>query len=64
MHVTKKEITIPLTVFETADTKEDIEDWLIAHNPEFLRRLDNARKDDLEGKGKSWKSIKKELCLK
>jgi hypothetical protein len=57
-------ITFPISVFETADTKEDLEDWLLSQNPEFLKRMRKAKKDDIEGKGKDWKQIKRELCIK
>lgn len=57
-------ITFPIGVFETADTKEDLEDWLLSQNPEFLKRMRNAKKDDIEGKGKDWKVLKKKLCIK
>lgn len=57
-------ITFPISVFETADTKEDLEDWLLSQNPEFLKRMRNAKKDDIVGKGKDWKLLKKELCIK
>jgi hypothetical protein len=55
-------ITFPVSVFETADTKEDLEDWLLSQNPEFLKKMRKARKDDIEGKGKDWESLKKEHC--
>lgn len=57
-------ITFPISVFDTADTKEDLEDWLLSQNPEFLKRMRKARKDDIDGKGKDWKLLKKELCIK
>jgi len=56
-------ITFPISVFETADTKEDLEDWLLSQNPDFLKRMRKARRDDTEGKGKDWNQIKKELCI-
>lgn len=67
MPITKQKtekVTFPLSVFETADTKEDLEDWLLAQNAEFIKRMRKARQDDLQGKGKEWKSFKKELCIK
>ena len=67
MPITKQKtekVTFPLSVFETADTKEDLEDWLLAQNTEFVKRMRKARQDDLQGKGKEWKSLKKELCIK
>ncbi len=57
-------ITFPISVFETADTKEDLEDWLLSQNPEFLKRMRNAQKNDIKGKGKDWKLLKKKLCIK
>ena len=45
-------ITFPVSIFETANTKEDLEDWLLSQNPEFLKRMKKAKKDDIGGKGK------------
>jgi hypothetical protein len=59
----KESITFPITVFETADTKEDLEDWLLSQNPQFIRKMRKARQEDLLGKGKSWESLKKDLCI-
>jgi len=56
-------VTFPLSVFETADTKEDLEDWLLLQDPEFIKKMRKARREDIQGKGKSWRSIKKELCI-
>lgn len=67
MSLTKKEskiVAFPLSVFETADTKEDLEDWLISQDSEFIKKMRKARQDDKQGKGKDWGSIKKELCIK
>lgn len=63
MHKKLETITFPLSVFETADTEEDLEDWLLSKNPGLIKRLRKARQDDLQGKGKDWKSIKKKLYL-
>jgi len=46
-----KEITFPLSVFETADTKEDLEDWLLSQDPEFIKKMRKARREDISGKG-------------
>ena len=59
-----KEVTFPLSVFETADTKEDLEDWLLTQDPEFIKKMRKARREDISGKGKSWGSLKRELCIK
>jgi len=57
-------VIFPLSVFETADSKEDLEDWLLSQDPEFIKKMRKARREDIQGKGKSWRSIKKELCIK
>ena len=59
-----KEVTFPLSVFETADTKEDLEDWLLTQDPEFIKKMRKARREDIAGKGKIWGSLKRELCIK
>ena len=67
MPLTKKKlktVTFPLSIFETANTIEDLEDWLLSNNPEFIKRMRKVRKDDIQGTGKDWKSLKKELCIK
>ncbi|MFH0774143.1 MAG: hypothetical protein V2A53_01420, partial [bacterium] len=66
MPLTKKKsetVTFPLSIFETADTKEDLEDWLLSQNSDFIIKMRKARRNDLQGKGKDWKSLKKELCI-
>jgi hypothetical protein len=60
----KETVSFPRSVFETADSKEDLEDWLLVQNPEFVKKMRKAKQDDLSGKGKEWKTLKKELCLK
>jgi hypothetical protein len=59
----KETVTFPISVFETADTKEDLEDWLLSQDPEFIKKMREARQEDLLGKGKRWESLKKELCI-
>jgi len=46
-----------------ADTKEDLEDWLLSQDPEFIKKMRKAREDDLKGAGRDWEQIKKELCI-
>ncbi|RPI49620.1 MAG: hypothetical protein EHM49_09650 [Deltaproteobacteria bacterium] len=57
-------VTFPLSVFETADTIDDLEDWLLSKNPDFIKKMRRARREDIQGKGKDWESLKKELCIK
>jgi hypothetical protein len=56
-------VTFPLSVFETADTIDDLEDWLLSHDANFVRKMRKSRQDDLAGKGTDWKTLKKRLCF-
>ena len=56
-------VTFPVSVFETADTKEDLEDWLLSQDPTFIKKIRKARKEDIQGTGTDWQSLKKELCV-
>lgn len=50
----KNVLEIPRGVWETAETKEDIEDWLLAQNPKLIRQLRRIRREeDLAGQGKT-----------
>lgn len=67
MPVTKSKsdtVTFPLSVFETADTIDDLEDWLLSRNPDFIKKMRKARREDIQGKGKGWESLKKEICIR
>jgi len=57
-------VSFPLSVFETADTIDDLEDWLLSKNPDFIKKMRKARREDIQGRGKDWESLKKELCIK
>jgi hypothetical protein len=48
-------VEIPLKVLESVDTLDELEDWLMAHNPRVMRELKQARRDDLAGKFQPWK---------
>lgn len=48
-------IEIPTAVWDSADTLEELEDWLLANNPRVMRELRQARRDDLAGKFRPWK---------
>ena len=62
--VKRSEVIFPLSVFETADTKEDLEDWLLSQDPEFIKKMRRARREDTLDKGKEWGVLKRELCIK
>lgn len=42
-------IHIPLSIWETAETKEDLEDWLLANDPRFIEQMRDLRHQDQNG---------------
>ena len=47
-------LEIPTTIWESAETKEELEDWLLSQNPKLIRKLRRIRREeDVAGKGKS-----------
>lgn len=48
-------VEIPVEVLRSVDTLDELEDWLMAHNPRIMRELRQARQEDLRGKFKPWK---------
>ena len=61
----KESIQIPLGVWETAETKEDLEDWLLAHNPRSIRQLRRIRRqEDLAGRGKTLDEVARQWNIK
>ena len=58
-------VSIPKTTLETAETLEDLEDWLLSRNPEFIKELRRIRREeDLEGKGISVENLAKKWHIK
>ena len=64
MAVNRINIKIPIRVFETAESKEDIEDWLLSRDKDFIQRMRKTRKEDLAGKWITLKELQKELGIK
>ena len=42
---------------------EELEDWLLVHNPEFIARMQRARENDLAGRSIAWEQVKQELGI-
>lgn len=58
-------VSIPKTTLETAETLEDLEDWLLSRNPGFIKELRRIRREeDLEGKGISVENLAKKWHIK
>lgn len=45
------------------ELEDEMEDFLLSKDPEFLEKMRRARKDHLSGKVRSLKSLKKDLCI-
>ena len=53
-------VEIPGSVLISAQSLDDLEDWLAAHDPEFLKQIRRIRNDkDLGEKGKDLEEILK-----
>lgn len=53
-------IAIPESVLVSAQTLDDLEDWLAANDPDFLDRMRRIRNDeDLADKGKDLQEVLK-----
>jgi hypothetical protein len=55
MKAATSSVRIPVSVLESIDTLDELEDWLMAKNSKLMRELRQAREDDLSGKFKRWK---------
>ncbi|GEM_PF-1351834 len=42
---------------------EELEDWLLLRNPEFIARMQRARENDLAGRSIAWEQVKQELRI-
>ena len=50
--IVEDEVTFPTEVWASAETKEELEDWLTAKNPKTIGRLRKIRaEEDVAGKG-------------
>jgi len=55
---TQHTVEIPQSVLVSAQSLDDLEDWLAAHDPEFLGEIRRIRNDeDLSGAGKDIASM-------
>lgn len=46
-------VQIPISVWETADSKEELEDWLLANDPAFIAVMDSRLEQDRGGQTRS-----------
>ena len=61
----KDVLEIPTGVWESADSKEELEDWLLAHNPAAVRKLRRIRDaEDVAGQGKSLGEVARRWNIK
>ncbi|MGQ9626666.1 MAG: hypothetical protein ACUVV0_07150 [Anaerolineae bacterium] len=60
-------IEIPLRIVQTiiaTGNIDELEDWLLAHGPDFIARMQRARDNDLAGRSIPWEKVKEELGIK
>jgi hypothetical protein len=57
----EKTIAIPISVMLSVESLEELEDWLLVNNPEFIKELRRIRdEEDLPGKGKTIEELRNE----
>ena len=55
-------VEVPVKVLEKyLAAQESLEDWLMANDDEFIKKMKRAREEDLSGKVVSWAQAKKNL---
>lgn len=59
MATRENSLTFPITVWETAESKEDLEDWILSKNKDFISEMRRLRREDMAGKFKPFKPQKK-----
>lgn len=58
-------LEIPASVWESSETKEEVEDWLLSQNPAAILQLrEIRRKEDLAGQGKPLSEIARKWNIK
>ena len=63
--VAKEIIKIPKDIWGTAETKEDLEDWLLSHDAQSIKQLRHIRsEEDLAGKGKTLEKAARQWNIK
>ena len=55
MSTTADTVEIPLSVLESVDTLDELEDWLMSHHRGIMEQLRQARQDDQDGKFQPWR---------
>lgn len=49
-----EKVEIPVSVLASVETLDELEDWLMSHQPAIMEELREARRDDLAGKFRPW----------
>ena len=67
----QKTVNVPISLIEKIseaakvfeDLEDEIEDFLLSRDPNFLKKMRRARKDHLGGKTRTLKTLKEEICI-
>jgi len=63
--IAKGVIEIPKEIWETAETNEDLEDWLLSHDTQTIEQLRRIRsEEDVAGKGKTLEKTARQWNIK
>lgn len=57
-------LKIPVHVFESANSKEDLEDWLMANDPVFIKEMRQLKAEALADKGRPLAEVTKKWDTK
>ena len=49
-----EKVEIPVSVLASIETLDELEDWLMSHQPAIMEELRQTRQDDLAGKFLPW----------
>ena len=60
----EKTLQIPVSVFESAETKEELEEWLLVHDPAFLEEMRRLKGDADSGKGRPLEELAKKWHIR
>ena len=48
----EKNLKIPISIFESAESKEELEDWLLTHDPIFIEEMRKIKTNAEAGQGR------------
>lgn len=60
----EKTVELPVRILKKfLEAEEELEQWLMAHDRDFIETMRKARQDHLNGKAIPWEKAKKQLDI-